>query len=143
MALIKCNECGKEISTKASSCPNCGFILKKKTTSYSYLIAIFFVILVIFIFEFWGSHPINQGVFTEIVTFEEYEKISNEMSYQQVVQLIGVEGEELSRNKIEGIPGVMESVETVMYQWINKNGTGMNAIFQNDKLFQKSQSGLE
>lgn len=24
MALIKCNECGKEISDKASSCPNCG-----------------------------------------------------------------------------------------------------------------------
>ncbi len=24
MALIKCNECGKEISDKASACPNCG-----------------------------------------------------------------------------------------------------------------------
>lgn len=25
MALIKCPECGKEISDKASSCPNCGY----------------------------------------------------------------------------------------------------------------------
>ena len=25
MALIKCPECGKEISDKAASCPNCGF----------------------------------------------------------------------------------------------------------------------
>ena len=24
MALIKCNECGKEISDKAKVCPNCG-----------------------------------------------------------------------------------------------------------------------
>ena len=24
MALIKCSECGKEISDKAKSCPNCG-----------------------------------------------------------------------------------------------------------------------
>ena len=24
MSLIKCPECGKEISEKASSCPNCG-----------------------------------------------------------------------------------------------------------------------
>lgn len=24
MALIKCPECGKEISDKAKSCPNCG-----------------------------------------------------------------------------------------------------------------------
>lgn len=31
MALIKCRECGKEISDKAESCPNCGNILKEKT----------------------------------------------------------------------------------------------------------------
>ena len=24
MALIKCNECGKEVSSKAGKCPNCG-----------------------------------------------------------------------------------------------------------------------
>lgn len=30
MALIKCNECGKEISTKAEMCPNCGVRVKKK-----------------------------------------------------------------------------------------------------------------
>ena len=25
MALIKCPECGKEVSDKAAACPNCGF----------------------------------------------------------------------------------------------------------------------
>lgn len=30
MALINCPECGKEISDKAVSCPNCGAIVKKK-----------------------------------------------------------------------------------------------------------------
>lgn len=30
MALIKCPECGKEISDTVSVCPNCGFSLKKK-----------------------------------------------------------------------------------------------------------------
>lgn len=29
MALVKCAECGKEISDKAESCPNCGFANKK------------------------------------------------------------------------------------------------------------------
>src|SRR5580692_6416379 len=28
MALIKCPECGKEVSTAAASCPNCGFAPK-------------------------------------------------------------------------------------------------------------------
>lgn len=27
MALIKCPECGKEISDKASACPNCGITM--------------------------------------------------------------------------------------------------------------------
>lgn len=30
MALIKCPECGKEVSDKACSCPNCGFPILKK-----------------------------------------------------------------------------------------------------------------
>lgn len=30
MALIKCPECGKEISDKAAACPNCGAVVKKK-----------------------------------------------------------------------------------------------------------------
>ena len=31
MALIKCNECGKEVSEKAESCPHCGNPISKKT----------------------------------------------------------------------------------------------------------------
>jgi len=30
MALINCNECGKEISDKATSCPHCGAPVEKK-----------------------------------------------------------------------------------------------------------------
>ena len=29
MALIKCPECGKEISDQAANCPNCGFPVNK------------------------------------------------------------------------------------------------------------------
>ena len=31
MALIKCPECGKEISDTAMNCPNCGYELKEKS----------------------------------------------------------------------------------------------------------------
>jgi len=30
MALIKCSECGKEISDKAAACPNCGMPLRRE-----------------------------------------------------------------------------------------------------------------
>jgi hypothetical protein len=33
MALIKCHECGKEISDKANACPNCGCPLSEMVTS--------------------------------------------------------------------------------------------------------------
>jgi len=79
----------------------------------------------------------------QIVTFEEYQKIQDEASYREVVQIIGAEGEEVSRNKIQAVPGVMDSVETVMYQWVNGNGSNMNAMFQGDKLVQKAQFGLK
>ncbi len=32
MALIKCHECGKEVSTEAAKCPNCGAKVKKPTS---------------------------------------------------------------------------------------------------------------
>jgi hypothetical protein len=35
MALIKCEECGKEISNKASSCPHCGVPLQNQAESNS------------------------------------------------------------------------------------------------------------
>lgn len=34
MALIKCKECGKEVSKKAETCPHCGVPLKKQATKY-------------------------------------------------------------------------------------------------------------
>jgi hypothetical protein len=78
----------------------------------------------------------------QIVTFDKYQRIQPGMSYQQVKSIIGAEGEEISSNFMEGVPGVMPSLKTVMYQWFNSNGTGMNAMFQNDKLMQKSQFGI-
>lgn len=42
MALKKCEECSKEISTDASECPNCGAKQAKKTSALSWIVALFF-----------------------------------------------------------------------------------------------------
>lgn len=44
MALIKCKECGKEFSTDAKACPNCG---KRRTTTTAKFIASFFALVII------------------------------------------------------------------------------------------------
>lgn len=46
MALKKCKECGKDISTKAESCPNCGAKQPKKTSLFTWLVLVFFTLLV-------------------------------------------------------------------------------------------------
>jgi len=40
MALIKCPECGKEISDRAAACPNCGFPIASKDIDNSVIIKI-------------------------------------------------------------------------------------------------------
>jgi RNA polymerase subunit RPABC4/transcription elongation factor Spt4 len=39
MAIVKCKECGNEVSTKASNCPKCGAKVKKPVSWIGYLIA--------------------------------------------------------------------------------------------------------
>jgi Skp family chaperone for outer membrane proteins len=70
------------------------------------------------------------------ITKAAYDRIQTGMTYRQVVEIIGQQGEELSRNSIGG-------EETVMCQWTTRTGPNMNAIFQGGRLVQKAQFGLE
>jgi len=53
MALIKCRECGHEVSNKASNCQNCGIALisKTKVLFSLILIGLFFIIILTFLFD--------------------------------------------------------------------------------------------
>ena len=77
-----------------------------------------------------------------VVTLEHYEQLHDGMSYAAAVAVIGSYGTETSRNHIQGSPGVMPVLTTVSYSWKNSDGSNMLAIFQNDRLLQKSQFGL-
>lgn len=75
-----------------------------------------------------GSEP--------VVTASEYAQITDGMTYEDVVGVIGDPGEELSRSEMSGYV-------TVMYSWTNAGGSNMNAMFQNNQLINKAQFGLE
>lgn len=50
MALVKCPECGNEISDKAKSCPTCGYLIKRndpKNRLHKVLISIILIIVLI------------------------------------------------------------------------------------------------
>ena len=48
MALITCNECGKEISSRAKTCPQCGFPLKFEAGCGTYLLIFLFGIVFLY-----------------------------------------------------------------------------------------------
>lgn len=75
---------------------------------------------------------------TSGVNMENYSKIQTGMSYEEVVAILGKQGEEMSSNDIGGY-------RTIMYKWDGDTGFGanMNAMFQNGKLIQKAQFGLK
>lgn len=50
MALIKCPECGKEISDTAKSCTNCGYRLKKLDIAKHRIISTYILIIGILLF---------------------------------------------------------------------------------------------
>jgi hypothetical protein len=69
------------------------------------------------------------------VSAAKYNKVMTGMTYDEVYQIIGVNGEELSRVEIGGIT-------TVLFAWTNRNGSNMNVTFQNGKVVAKAQFGL-
>jgi hypothetical protein len=79
---------------------------------------------------------------SSVITYDQYSRIENGMSYREVCEILGRGGEEISSNQIQGVKGVMPSVSTVCYSWKNPMGPNMMCIFQNDKLTSKSQFGL-
>ena len=201
MALINCKECGKEVSDKATACPNCGAPIdnyisatkdvKSSTSSeppktYMGLVslvlgiaglmmpyfAIVFIVPATFITAViaitkkqaiigiiaiilsisgfsriidtsnqiqkivenpFSSQSIDPA--TLKVTYAEYQQIENGMSYQEVVNIIDEEGEELSNT-------TLGDLTILMYQWINSDFSNMTATFENDKLTSKAQFGL-
>ena len=66
MALIKCPECGKEMSDKAIRCPSCGYPIEKVSyekrapllTSFSMVLLLLFGISMFFLKLGWGVNSV-------------------------------------------------------------------------------------
>lgn len=70
----------------------------------------------------------------------EFDQIQNGMSYEEVKNIIGSDGEVLSESGQAG-----QQFHTIMYKWDGEKGFGANAnfMFQEGKLQNKSQFGLK
>jgi len=67
MALVKCQACGGQVSTKAKACPACGIVPAKKTSMLTWLILILilmFILLMVYVLA--QVPPVNQSPTTDV-----------------------------------------------------------------------------
>lgn len=77
---------------------------------------------------------------SKAITLAKFNQIQQGMTYQQVVAILGEEGEVMSENSF----GAGEySVHTILYVWKAGFMANMNCMFQNGSLMSKSQLGLK
>lgn len=82
MALIKCKECGKEYSTDAKACPNCG---KRRTTERTKLIAILFALIIIG--SIWESMKKNEAEMTRQAALTPEQRVAEAAAQAKVNRL--------------------------------------------------------
>lgn len=71
------------------------------------------------------------------VTMDQFVRIKEGMTYNEVVAILGSDGELTSSNELAGY-------KTVLYTWAGASfASNMNAMFQNDKMISKAQFGLK
>ena len=138
----KCKYCQTDIPKKAKVCPNC----KKNLKSHGCLagVSIFLCVIVvcIFIAALSGSKDeiskeLSEAT-AELITLDEFNTIQNGMSYEEVVEIIGSEGEASST-------ATVGDITTSIYMWKGKGSVGANAnvTFIDNKVSAKAQFGLE
>ncbi len=85
MALIKCFECGHEISTEAKSCPNCGArnkAYKSKIGKFIFVLGIGIVIYIIYSLESDDGYLTNcdttkkREIFSSVIDESSYSQLS-------------------------------------------------------------------
>jgi hypothetical protein len=87
---------------------------------------------------FTSQSPVSeiiQPITRPVVTMAQYEAIQSGMTYEQVSQIIGSAGEEMSRAEMAGF-------ESASYSWQNPDGSNVMAVFSDGALQTKAQFGL-
>ncbi|MFX0548507.1 DUF3862 domain-containing protein [Hathewaya histolytica] len=69
------------------------------------------------------------------VNIDKFNKVKEGMTYEEVKEVLG-EGQLTSQSKIMNI-------ETMIYSWINKDGSNMNCTFSGNKMKMKAQFNLK
>ena len=134
-----CKYCQSQIPYKAKVCPVCKRKLHKPVLGI--IIAVIGILILIgfangYIKETTPSDSTESTTGAEI-TLSEFDQIETGMSYEDVVAIIGSEGELLST-------ATAGEITTSIFVWYGKDGiSNANVTFSNNAVMAKAQIGLE
>jgi hypothetical protein len=139
-----CSNCARPLIQEPHAAPTPVYSKTGKSLSPGLLILTILILLFAFgvcVMVFSGK-PLSQSTAqtssteSSTITLAKFNRLSEGMTYNQVVAVLGKDGTVISSTNIGGI-------KTVMYQWNAGLIANMNAMFQDGKMISKAQFGLE
>lgn len=141
--MVVCKCCGAEIAKSAKVCPNCGARRGRKW----WQIVLGIIILISGIGtlagsfgDYTASSPSATVKPDTTISMSEFERIETGMTYDEVVEIVGTDGELSTSVDMFG-----SELKTEMYVWRGNGSIGSNAnvTFQGGTVVAKSQVGLK
>lgn len=133
----KCRYCQTEIDKKAKICPQCH---KSQSSPIASVFRVFLgvIIALIGIGVFINAESnVEDDEDKCYISLDEFNRIENGMSYDQVKEIVGCEGTVNSDTEIMGS-------KMTIYSWYGKDGiSNANVNIQDGKLINKTQIGLK
>ena len=131
-----CKYCQSQISPKAKVCPVCKRKLRRPILGII-IASIGILILIGFANGYIKETTPTDSENEKEITMSEFSQIETGMSYEDVVAIVGSEGELLST-------ATVGDVTSSIYVWYGKDGiSNANVTFSNDAVLAKAQIGLE
>ena len=166
--LIKCITCSADIAKSAKVCPHCGAKNRKRHPILGTILVILGIILFVNGISNFDTSSDDKNQLPQksnnsyvssdtpketsidgqedqqnkpTISKDEFNSISTGMTYDEVVEIIGSEGEVLSEVDLD----LGEEFKTIMYFWEGEGFPGANAniTFQGGKVTAKAQAGLK
>lgn len=140
--LVTCKDCGAQISKSAKVCPHCGAKRKPNGWRVFWGTILLFVGIFIFAAAIAGNsdsvETAAKEITSDLMTSEKFNAIETGMTYDEVVNIVGSEGELSSQVDIGG-----DEYKTEIYVWYGVvPGSNANVTFQGGKVVAKAELGL-
>jgi len=124
----KCAKCGKEYDEEYDACPHC--VTAKKNRAAIMALVVFALFAAVFVAP---RFLLSAG---GGITLSQFSRVQTGMSVQEVQSVMGDAGKLTVDQNIAGMTGQV-------YQWQNPGGANVIVQFQNGKVIQKAQAGLQ